>query len=650
MATPAEVLSDPKFHALPTIEAKRKVMLAVDPRFGALDPSVQDDVIAKAAQRLVPSSDANKALSGTGLSAPDEWAKRPIPSELGPDQEISPWRDPTQGLIGQGVRQMGRGVAGLTREGLDPKLEAAQDIVGGAAKAAIPVGIGAAFPAIAANPIGTAAGIAGGAIAGGALGAIGRGASELLGGGPGIAGLTEQAGNAVGGALGFQGGNKVGTALPGAMTADPRIAINRSLRPTPSDPGFARRIPQTIAAVKEANPGYKPGVENGELNLPAASNRAIKVAQDALTPWLRRAEGTLVSGTPIVRATAAATQGMLPSEAGSAASLIQQAHEDYGHDFTPIELRARLTLLNKRIDSFQSQSPNKQSAALADIPEAVLKAQRDAVADTLYKHLDPEGNGLGPRLIQSHTGDLIALRDAALRRQNAILAEQPLTPLGRIVDPLKGAIRSMLPGKATGAGIAFAEGSEGRSLPMIRRAFSAVGEKPNALPQPGTELYPRDQNVQRQLSAGPPRMPEASGSSGDFSQPGKYAETEWPRLPAGPNVREMPPIPDTSGDRSWTGPQGPPPPFRQLPAGPQPAVDRQAPLHGGQGPTSIPLQQLVDQSGLTVKNAEPVIDPATGKILYYKSFGKGGVVAPKKKGKKRHWYPPQQKSAKPPQI
>ncbi len=440
--------------------------------------------------------------------------------------------------------------------------------------------------------------------------------------------------------------------------------MNRSLRPTPSDPGFSRRIPQTIAAVKQANPGYKPGVENGELNLPAAAGRAIKVAQDALQPWLVRARGTKVSGDPIVRATVEATQGMLPSETGSAEALIQRAHQDYGREFTPDQLRQRLTLLNDRLEPFYSQSPNKQSAALADIPEAVLKAQRDAVADALYKHLDPEGSGLGPRLIQSHTGDLIALRDAALRRQNAILAEQPLTPLGRIVDPLKGAIRSMLPGKATGAGIAFAEGSEGRSLPMLRRAFSAVDQAPNALPQPGQPFYPRNQGLEgHQLEAGPPRMPEASGASGDRSYGTSYTDDKtFKRLPPAPRVTEMPPIPDTSGDRSWTGPQGAPPPFRQLPAGPQPAVQRQAPLHGGQGPTSIPLEKLVDQSGMSVKNAEPVIDPETGKILYYKSYAEGGVVtttatqkpAVAKPKKKRRWFGPpampKSKSAVPPPM
>ncbi len=56
MATPQEVLSDPKFHALP-VEEKRKVMLAVDPSgFGALAPQEQDRVfsVAAPAHRYTP--------------------------------------------------------------------------------------------------------------------------------------------------------------------------------------------------------------------------------------------------------------------------------------------------------------------------------------------------------------------------------------------------------------------------------------------------------------------------------------------------------------------------------------------------------------------------------------------------------------------
>ncbi len=167
MATPSEILGDPNFHALP-VEERRKVMLSVDPQgFGALAPEEQDKVFAASAQRA-PQSEANTALAGTGLSVSQP--KPPVPAGLGPDQEVSPWRDPTQGYIGQGVRQMGRGIAGLTREGLDPKLEAVSEIARGAGTAAIPAVIGATFPAIAANPVGAAVGLGAAGVAGYGLG------------------------------------------------------------------------------------------------------------------------------------------------------------------------------------------------------------------------------------------------------------------------------------------------------------------------------------------------------------------------------------------------------------------------------------------------------------------------------------------------
>lgn len=524
--------------------------------------------------------EGNRALAGTGLSVSQP--KAPIPAELGPDQDISPWKDPTQGLIGQGVRQMGRGVAGLSRPGLDPKLEAASEIVGGAGKVGVPFAIGAAMPALAANPVGTVAGLVGGGALATGLGKGGKAAAHALGAGPGLEALTEQAGEGVGGVAGFKGGAKFPPGLS-AFRADPRVAINRSLRPTPSDPRFPQRIPRTLAAIKEANPEFKPAVENGELNVAPAATRAIESTQAALEPWLERAKGTTVSGDPIVKATIEATRGMLPSESPAAQALIERAQRDYGHEFTPQQLRDRLKLLNERYDAFASQAPGKQSAALADIPDAVLKAQRDAAANTLYRHLDPEGGGESIRPIQNLTGDLMSVRDASLRRNNAIVAEQPLTPFGKFADPIKGAIRHMIPWRSPAAGLAFAEGSEGRSLPMMRRAFKAVGDEPaNVLPKPEHPLYPRVR-ADRQLPAGPAVQMPGGGS---------------------------PSIPDTSGDRSWTGPRGAPPPFRQLESGPTPEPQR---VHPSGGTIVTPTG---DQSRVSGVPARKVIDPETGKTYY----------------------------------
>ena len=421
------------------------------------------------------------AVPGAPGGQPPGIAK-PIPSGL-QDQPDNFWTSPN-GLIRSGARKAIGGVEHMAEPGKEAKYSGASDLIRGVGRALTPAAIGAAMPAMATAPIPTIVSAvlgSAGAIGGGLVGKYG---AKAIGASPEGERLSGDVGGLIGGGAGAYGGSK----LPNLMRVDPRVAVNRSLRPVPSNSDFSENIPQTLSTIKAVNPGFKPAMENGELNLIPAANRAIKAHQEALEPWLQRAEGQRISGEPIVNATRQATQGMLPSEGQSGDALVQRAQQDY-RDFSPQELRDRLTLLNERMSPFYNKALSRQSSALADIPDAVLKAQRDAAADTLYRGLDPENQGAGPRLIQSRTGNLIDIRDAAQQRNNAILAEQPLTPLGRIVDPLKGFARSMLPGKG-GAGIAYAEGSEGRSLPLLQRAFKAVPEAEGAnelgmLPRPG---------------------------------------------------------------------------------------------------------------------------------------------------------------------
>lgn len=505
----------------------------------------------------VPVDSASHAPSSP-LGAPPPPAKPPLPNELRPEaeQEDSFWTSP-HGFIRTGGRQMMRGAAAMTRPGMEPKLNAAMDIAEGAGTAALPATIPLAGAAAASVGLPSfLGGVAGGA----ALGAGGQKAAEMLGASPGVQRATGLAGGIVGGGL----GSKLQVSNP--LRVDPRIAVNRSLRPTPSNSDFPARIPETLAAVRQANPGFKPGVENGELNLIPATQRAIDMHQEALQPWLDRAKGIRISGHPIIQATERATGEMLPSEGGAGISLVNRARQDYGAGFTPEQLRDRLALLNNRLSPHYNRSLNAQSAALADIPESVLVSQRDAVAKHLYESLDPEGMGMGPRDIQSRTGQLIDLKNAAMRRNNAIVAEQPLTPVGRVLDPIKGAIRSLMPGKATGAGIAFAEGSEGRSLPMLRRAFNASDQPFNRLPQPGTPFYPTG-DPQRQLGPGSiplgPAQPDASfvRSAPAMRQVGNQ------RLlgPGGPSPIVTPPPADTSAVRGVVAVPQPPNPARALP-------------------------------------------------------------------------------------
>lgn len=403
---------------------------------------------------------------------------------------------------GRGVNQANSGILQMEQPGKRNKYAGASDVIHGVGKAALPLAAAAGIPAAIAAPAATAVSAGLGAV-GGAFGDVAsRGVARLIHASPEGEQLAGDVGGAVGGLVGGIAGPR---GMRGLLRADPRVAVNRALRPTPSDPGFPERIPQAISSIKAANPGFKPEVNDGQLNIAPAAQRAIDIHQQALEPWLQRMEGTRISGAPVVNATRTAVGRMLPSEAESGNSLIGRAGADY-RDFTPQELRDRLSLLNQRLSSFYNQAPGRQSAALADIPESVLKAQRDEVANTLYRHLDPENEGAGPRMIQSRTGDLIDLRDAALRRNNAIVAEQPLSMLGKVTDPVKGFIRAAWPFKG-GTDLSFSSGSEGRSLPLLRRAFNAVPEEEGGnelgmLPRPGPRSIAAPADTSGSLPAG----------------------------------------------------------------------------------------------------------------------------------------------------
>lgn len=466
----------------------------------------------------------------------------------------------------------------------------------------------AASPAIApslmAAPASTLFRLGAGSLAGGLVSKIG----DALG----FPGTGDLAGDITGAATAGPIASRALTGISGTIgpvfRADPRVAINRSLRPVPSDPGFPERIPQTLAAIKAANQGANPAkITDGTLDLIPATQRAIDAHQQALHPWLERARGVNISGDPIINATRNATAGMLPSEGVSAEGLVSRARQDYGAGFTPEALRARLALLNQRLSSYYNKAPGAQSAALADIPEAVLKAQRDAVADALYQALDPEGSGAGPRGIQQRTGDLIDLKDAALRRNNAIVAEQPLTPFGKLVDPLKGMIRSIMPGKATGAGMAFAEGSEGRSLPLIRRAFKAVdNEQPSSFPRPNAALYPSG-NPQRALTTGDMITPQPQDSSfvrGLGVPPHQQVDKMLRALPSGSaSFSQGVVVPDILGRPGQS--------THRLIEGPtQPTIPT------GQGTRPMPMPET---SGLTTTEAARAVtrDPKSGRMKRY---------------------------------
>lgn len=494
------------------------------------------------------------------------------------------------------------------RSAADIRMGGASDVIRGGMEAAAPFVLPEAAMTA---PIRTGLAIGAGAAAqyGGEKG------SQALGAGPGASALVgDLAGIGAGGAV---------AAAPDPLKVDPRVAINRSLRPTPSDSKFAQRIPTTLARVTQANEGkIAGGITDGTLDIVSATQKAIDAHKQSFGKWMDRAKGIEVSGDSIVKATADAVSSTdLAENPAAAKAVIAEAQRAYGgKTFTVEQLDQFRQEKNAALNAFYDKATGKQSAdVIAGKSAAIVKAQRDAIADAQYRALDPENEGMGPRDLKRAEGDLIDIQQAALRRQNAIIAEQPLTPLGKLIDPAKAFVRSMMPGKATGAGIAYAEGSEGRSLPLLKRALKATRDNPvPPMPEP-TGLYPRGTQAGARLQLPAPntagRYPSEIG--GDIQGGTMYT----------------PPPADTSSVRSAPGMAQPPNPQRAIGDGrgtivtPPPAdaseinvstgprlqipVNRQLPA----GPSIRPPSDLSGPAG-DVTDMIPIKDPVTGRIQY----------------------------------
>jgi hypothetical protein len=308
-----------------------------------------------------------------------------------------------------------------------------------------------------------------------------------------------------------------------AFKADPVVAMVKALRPTPSQEGFVERLPDALSNIKAANFDPATGTPREirtNSDLISSSQRAIFKHQNSLEQWMAPARrmNVPVSGDSIVQATRDSIPSTMWQENPQAAqAIVDEAQQAYGDKtFNVDQMRQFLKEKNADANAFYSKSTAKQQAAITSgKPEAVVKAQRDAVADSLYKALDPANNGAGPRQIQLETGDMIDVLDAAQRRKNAIIGEQPTSTAEALGQTLGNVVS--LPGRAVlgeGGGplSSFGRAWHGTSEPLIRRAFAAVGPpRPVPLPAPT--------NVRGLLGAGPIITPDPNAYSGAYGGP-----------------------------------------------------------------------------------------------------------------------------------
>jgi hypothetical protein len=276
-------------------------------------------------------------------------------------------------------------------------------------------------------------------------------------------------------------------AVQGAFDADPKVAMARALSPSPTNTRFADMLPGAMADIKAAGGGNIMGLEH----MRQAGTIAMNRLNQGLEKWMEpaREAGLRISGKDIIGATEAAIPDSMRLEnPGAAKDLMQSVKRGYGKNFSVDQLKKLLEEKNAELDSFYDKAQSKQQAAVTGgTPEAVVKAQRDAIANTLYSALDPENFGNGPRQIQSRIGAVKEILDTAEKRRNAVLKEQPLTPagsFGRMAAAIADIPGKVLQGESEKALEAVKAARRGTIDPLIQDAFKNI-PTPGALPLPG---------------------------------------------------------------------------------------------------------------------------------------------------------------------
>lgn len=382
---------------------------------------------------------------------------------------------------------------------------------------------------------------------------------------------------------------------------DPKIALARALKPGHYKNSFLENVDTTLPIIKKAAGKDIRGVEDV---IPAAKT-AVQQLQTAFGQWMDRARqmGVQVKGDAVVDATRKALSSVKKLEDPQAArSIVADAQSAYaGKTFTVDQLWQLLKDKNAEVESFYDKATGKQQAAVqSGTNPAIVKAQRDAIANALYNALDPEKEGAGPRLIQQRTGHVIDLLDAAEKRRIEIMGEKPVSR----VDALgkKAAALIDLPGKAFHGNIEegvrkLIHSSSGTSDPYIQRAFSQAGN-PEPLPAP--------QPFQARRLLGKPSIitpapPDASGpirSAGPYMGRGVSPDVGTRRLaPPGGPIHTTPVPPDTSG------------PVR--------GAQFENPGLGGASTRKLPPPSRIQSGGFAVgEEMVPVKNPKTGRYEY----------------------------------
>lgn len=223
---------------------------------------------------------------------PPPAAAPPTPEGL-KDPEYNFWTSPT-GLIRTGLNQATHGVEAMAEPGADAKMEGASQTIHGLSKAAAPVAIGAAIPAVAASPLAALGGIAGAGAGGSIASTLGKAIVQHFGGGEGASDLAGDvagvAGGAAGGAVGALSGKAVGGVRNWISQRDPEAIKDAmvGIIPRGSQINKLRHLPTkdeaAAALAKKQAGGQIKEAADGNLYRIQPDNTAVPIVHEGGEP------------------------------------------------------------------------------------------------------------------------------------------------------------------------------------------------------------------------------------------------------------------------------------------------------------------------------------------------------------------------------
>lgn len=335
-----------------------------------------------------------------------------------------------------------------------------------------------------------------GAMGAGVTGLGAKEAVKLSGGTPAEQDAAQLVGEGAGGYVGDKALPEAAAKLKGWGTQllNPVQALGTALpgyKPTNSTATAADQAMKHIRDMSVQGPNLPGATGDNEpithigvlKNMAKAASSKMQAAYDQ---WIDRADqaGIKLNPWPTIRDAfmEAIASG---SEADTHPEIVQDnlARLQNAYD-KPMTMREVDALRSKTgMSNFYNRTTGDKAKDLAQDKDAALDATiRNALNDTVYRLLDPQGNGLGPRTIKQIQGQAIQIRDASEAHEDKAFLEPALTRLQGAAMGVRNTYRQLSPWSHPNA--AEASPFKGKTNALIEKVFGELEGAPQPLPLP----------------------------------------------------------------------------------------------------------------------------------------------------------------------